>query len=229
VTDIPEHLLARSRERRAALGLGGDDVAATPAPAAGPTGSTPGAAVAATPAAAAVVVPEVVEPPKPPPPYVAAALARPKVPIFVAPILVALPIFAFIYWGSLAPKPAPDDPVFALGQSVYAAQCSSCHGAGGGGGTGRPLDEVVTVFPDAADHVAWVREGNTGLAAGTPYGVGRQAKQAPYDKVSMPGFAGTLSEEEIAAVVHYERVEFGGEAPAAEAGAGGESSSTTPE
>jgi mono/diheme cytochrome c family protein len=145
---------------------------------------------------------------------VAAAKARPRIPVFVAPVLAALPVFAFIYWGALTPKAGPEDPVLALGAEVYASQCSSCHGATGGGGVGRPLDEVVTVFPDPADHIAWVTNGNVALAPGTPYGVGRVARQAPY--ATMPAFGESLSEEEIAAVVRYEREEFGGEAPPAE-------------
>jgi mono/diheme cytochrome c family protein len=224
VTDIPEHLLARSRERRAALGLGGGDAggaAATPAAGAA-SADAPGTAPA-VPAAAAVAVPEVVEPPKPVPPYVAAAKARPRVPIFVAPVLAALPVFAFIYWGALTPKPVAADPVLAAGAAVYAANCSSCHGADGGGGVGRPLDEVVKTFPDEADHIAWVTHGDVGLAPGTPYGVGRTTHSDGFT-ASMPAFGSTLTEEQIAQVVHYERVEFGGEAATA---AGGDTTATT--
>lgn len=212
MTDIPEHLLARSRERRAALGLGGGDAAGgAPSPAAGASGAAPSATPAV--AAPAAAVPTVVVPPKPVPPYVAAAKARPRVPIFVAPVLVALPVFAFIYWGTMTPKSTPTDPVLALGEEIYASKCAACHGATGGGGVGRPLNEVVTVFPDAADHVAWVKNGNVNLAAGETYGVGRQAKQDGF--ATMPAFGADLSEEEIAAVVRYEREEFGGEAPPA--------------
>ena len=50
--EIPEHLLKRSRERRSALGLGGDDAAAAPAAAA-----TPATTAAAAPAAAAPAAP----------------------------------------------------------------------------------------------------------------------------------------------------------------------------
>jgi mono/diheme cytochrome c family protein len=226
VTDIPEHLLARSRERRAALGLGGDDAGgATPAPAASAAVAGAGA-TPAVPAAAAATVPIVVEPPKPVPPYVVAAKARPRVPMFVAPVLAALPVFLFVYWGTLTPKPQPEDPVLALGASVYAANCAACHGTGGGGGVGRPLNEVVKTFPVAADHIAWVSNGGQSLAPGTVYGVDRQAKQGNYAS-GMPGFAKSLTAEQIAAVVHYERVEFGGESATVEASAAGSGSTTT--
>ncbi len=225
MTDIPEHLLARSRERRAALGLGGDDAGgAAPTPAAGAASGGPNATPAVR-AAAAVAVPEVIEPPKPEPSYVIAAKARPKVPIFVAPVLAALPVFAFIYWGAITPKPVAEDPVLALGASVYAANCASCHGAEGGGGVGRPLNEVVKTFPAAADHIAWVKNGNVNLAQGAPYGVGRAARSNNYG--IMPAFGGSLTEEEIAAVVHYERVEFGGEAADASAATGSNSTGSS--
>jgi mono/diheme cytochrome c family protein len=133
------------------------------------------------------------------------------VPVYVMPLLFALPVFAFIYYGTLVPKAAEEDPVFALGRSLYADNCASCHGAAGQGGVGRPLDEVVKTFPNAADHIAWVQNGNVNLAPGTPYGVDRVAHQSPYG--TMPAFAGKLTDAEIAAVVRYEREEFGGEAP----------------
>jgi mono/diheme cytochrome c family protein len=213
LTDVPEHLLARSRERRAALGLGGGDAGGpvAGAPAAPGEAAAPSGGAVAVPAAAAA--PAIVEapPPRPDPPNVAAYKARPKVPVYVLPLVFVLPVFAFIYYGMLVPKPEPEDPIFVLGRDVYSANCASCHGTTGAGGVGRPLDEVVTTFPDAADHIAWVAEGNEALQPGTPYGVDRVAKQAPYG--TMPAFADTLSEEQIAAVVRYEREEFGGEEP----------------
>jgi mono/diheme cytochrome c family protein len=227
VTEVPEHLLRRAKERRAAVsGGGGDEPAATP-------GDAPGTATAASavePAAAApaAAAPAVVEPPKPVSPSVAASLRRPRVPKFAIPVLVALPLWALIYAGTLTSS-APADPQLELGRSVYNNVCSGCHGATGGGGTGRNLHELLLTFPDAADHIAWVQNGSP--AAGTPYGAAdrpggqRIAQSGGFS--AMPGFADSLSEEEIAAVVRYERVEFGGEDPAAGAAAGGESSGST--
>jgi mono/diheme cytochrome c family protein len=226
LTDIPEHLLARSRERRAAMGSGdgggGDSGAATPA-ASGPAG---GAVAPVAAAAAPVVVEEA--PPRVLRPYVQAAARRPKVPKYAVPVLAFLPVWAFVYFGLLTPKPVSLDPQLAIGRDGFAANCSGCHGANGEGGTGRPLNQVLSVFPNVADHLAWVHVGNKDLAPGTPYGdpaVGRKAHQG-YGV--MPAFAGALTDDEIAAIVRYERVTFGGEDPATAetaAGAGGEGAS----
>src|SRR6185503_1051257 len=78
LTEVPEHLLQRSRERRAALGLGGGDAGdAAPAASAAATPATSAAGGAAS-AAPAVRAPVPVAPGAPPPapftpPYVRAA------------------------------------------------------------------------------------------------------------------------------------------------------------
>lgn len=226
MTDIPEHLLRRSQERRAALGLGGEGGDAAPAaPAAGASGdagvpTTTAAAEVATPAAAVVAVPE---PIAPPPPYVQASLRRPRVPTFAIPVLAALPVWALIYAGTFNQPAEQLDPVVARGKSVYAANCSGCHGAAGGGGSGRPLTSVIETFPDRADHIAWVVNGSP--AAGTPYGApgraGGQRLSQSDGYAAMPAFGESLSEEDIAAVVRYEREVLGGEEPGAEGAAEG--------
>lgn len=209
MTEVPEHLLARAKAARAkAAGGGGGDEGAPPAT----PGEAPGTGAAATavePAAAAAAPAPVVEPPKPVPHYVAAAVARPKVPRFAIPVLAALPVWALIYAGTLTGGAGPADPELAMGAEVYASACSGCHGAGGQGGTGRPLGEVVATFPDRADHIAWVENGSP--EAGSPYGDPAQGRVSQQGWPAMPGFASTLSPEEIAAVVRYEREEFGGE------------------
>lgn len=98
VTEIPEHLLARSRERRSALGLGGDgggDAAATPVPTATAQPATSSAASPAPIPAAAPPAPP--KPPKPDLPWVAAAKRRRKVPAFAQVMLVGLPLWALIF------------------------------------------------------------------------------------------------------------------------------------
>jgi mono/diheme cytochrome c family protein len=212
VTEVPEHLLRRSQERRAALtgGEGGGEPPASPGEAPG-TGAAASAVEPAgggevTPAAAA---PEpVAEPPKPVPPYVAASLRRPKVPRFVVPVLAALPVWGLIYVGAFTQPPVSLDPEVEHGKEVYLTNCSGCHGANGEGGTGRPLaGQVLLTFPNKADHIAWVLNGSP--APGTPYGdPGRPGGQHTSQSDgfgAMPGFEGTLSEEDIAAVVRYER------------------------
>jgi mono/diheme cytochrome c family protein len=231
VTDVPEHLLARSRERRAALGLGGDGEGGAPAAAAAPSGGGEPAVGGEVVAAAAAAAPVVVEapPPRVLPPYVQASMRRPRVPIYAAPVLALLPIWAFIYFGLLTPKPVPLDPQLAEGSTLFATNCSGCHGAAGEGGTGRPLHDVLKTFPNVEDHLKWVHVGDKDLAVGTPYGdpaVGRKAHTGGYGV--MPGFAGVLTDEQIAAIVRYERVEFGGQDPTLVEGtaAGGDTTTT---
>jgi mono/diheme cytochrome c family protein len=229
VTEVPEHLLRRSKERRAAIGGGGEggEPPATPGEAPG----TGAAASAVEPAGAAEVAPAAAaavpaEPAKPVPPYVAAALRRPKVPKYALTVLAALPVWALIYAGALV-KTAPADPLFEEGQGVYQAQCSGCHEADGSGGTGRPLNEVVSVFPDEADHIAWIENGSP--APGTPYGdpaVGRTSGSDGYT-TPMPPFKDKLTPEQIAAVAYYERVEFGGQEPNAPGAEGAEGATSS--
>jgi mono/diheme cytochrome c family protein len=219
VTEVPDHLLRRSQERRAALGGGGEGGGEPPAT----PGEAPGTGAAASavePAGGAEVAPAaaapVEEPPKPLPPYVQAAVRRPKVPKFALPILAALPVWALVYAGTFATPGEALDPELALGKEIYSASCSGCHGGGGEGGTGRPLaGQVLLTFPNKADHLAWVHNGSP--AAGTPYGnpdrPGGQRVSQTGGFGAMPAFEGTLSEEEIAAVVRYEREVLGGGEP----------------
>jgi mono/diheme cytochrome c family protein len=233
VTEVPEHLLRRSKDARArAAGGGGggegSDTPATPGEAPG----TGAAASAVEPAGGAAVAPAAAaaapaEPATPVPPYVAAALRRPKVPKYGIAVLAALPVWALIYAGALV-KTAPADPVFEEGRGIYQAQCSGCHGPNGTDGqTGRPLNQVTSVFPDVADHVAWIENGSPG--AGTPYGdeaVGRVSGSDGYT-TPMPGFKDDLTAEQIAAVAYYERVEFGGQEPTAPGAEGAEGATSS--
>jgi cytochrome c oxidase subunit II len=80
------------------------------------------------------------------------------------------------------------DPVLVLGREVYGAQCSSCHGVSGSGGSGvRLAGTVVGSIPDADDQATVILDGR-----------GR-----------MPGFRNRLSAEEIEAVVRYTREVLG--------------------
>lgn len=231
MTEVPDHLLQRSKDRRAALGGGGDDSGGgAPAPAAASGGDEPSAAAPARVAAAAVpaVVVEAAPPP-PPPPYVQAALARKKVPVWMAPVGVAAALWAFIYAGVLfAPVATLTDPVLIAGQEIFQTQCAGCHGVQGQGGAGRPLaGEALLTFPDIADHIAWVVNGSP--AKGTPYGDparpgGQHISQDGFG--AMPSFA-KLSEDEINAVVRYEREVLNDEQPGVSASAGGSTDSST--
>ncbi len=74
---------------------------------------------------------------------------------------------------------------------------------------------VAETFPSCDQHIQWVALGSIGWSqeVGATYG----ANNTPVAG-GMPGFAEPLTEDEIAAVVLYERVTFGGlEAAATEA------------
>jgi cytochrome c oxidase cbb3-type subunit III len=71
------------------------------------------------------------------------------------------------------------------GAEIYAANCATCHGPDGGGGTGPQLSDsaVVEAYPDPVDEAIVVNDGIN----------------------NMPAFEGRLSPEEIAAVVEFTR------------------------
>ena len=236
MTEVPDHLLQRSRERRAALGGTSAPAAASSGGGGDDAGGGGASTAAAVPAAAAT--PAVVEyvPPPPPPPYVQAALDRKKLPRWMAGVGALTVLWAFIYAGVLfAPATTITDPIVAEGQEIYEARCASCHGAGGGGGAGRPLaDSVTLTFPDIADHIAFVANGSP--PEGTPYGnpdrPGGQHIARSQGFGQMPAWTGVLSEEEILAVVRYEREVLDNEEPsgaaAGETESGAESGGDSP-
>jgi mono/diheme cytochrome c family protein len=202
VTEIPEHLLKRSKERRAAIG--GEATSEEPAASAAVEPAAAGDAPAA-PAAPAVPPEPVAPPPKPVRPEVAAALRRKKIPVWALPVLVFLPLWAYVYQATLEPPPKEDQGPLALGAEIYKG-CASCHGAGGGGGVGPDLHPVLETWPDYRDHMMWVRLGDTGWPGPT---YGAQGKQKTSGMPPHP----QLSDAELAQVVLYERVTFGGEDP----------------
>ena len=104
MTEIPEHLLKRSRERRALLeGESGESAApAAPATAATPA-TTEATAPAAAPAPSAPTgrgqapVPAAPPPPKPDSYVVAAYKRRNRIPFWAMLALALLPLWAFMY------------------------------------------------------------------------------------------------------------------------------------
>lgn len=111
---------------------------------------------------------------------------------------------------------AEDVNFFALGRQVYDANCAVCHGGGGGGGAGPALagGAVLDTFSSCDDHIEWVELGSAGWPDDT-YGDTNKTVGG-----GMPGFA-SLSEQDLASAVLYERVQFGAEElPAAETGCG---------
>lgn len=93
----------------------------------------------------------------------------------------------------------------ALGASVYAQNCQSCHGQSG---TGVPrafpslAGDPVVNGPDADGHIRIVLHGLAGKTIG-----------ATHFTAQMPAFAAQLSDAEIAAVVDHERTSWGNHGP----------------
>jgi len=222
MTQVPEYLLQRSRERRAALGLPPTGGGEAPAPAAPPGGgeaappAAPAAAEGGVPAPAAAPVPAATTAGRPavaepePVPYVEPPSLRSGIPAWVVPVLALLPIWAFAYIGALNP-PSSAAPVLTplqAGAQVFAKNCSPCHGAQGEGGVGPKLagGEAKLTFPNPADHIAWVDTGSISKAKGTPYGdPSRPGGQHVVHVAGMPAFKGTLTDTEIHNVVTFER------------------------
>ena len=220
MTEIPEHLLKRSKQRREAMGLSGGDAgeAASTPPAAEGGESSAGsveqqpAAGAASPPAAPPPVPAA-PPPKPDPPYVTAARTRKKVPMWAAPVLAVLPLWGFIYYQSLQKPPAGANDPLVLGAQVYNVKggCAGCHGTDGAGGVGAKLKDGDTVqtFKNPLAMVHWIAFGAAdGARPNGTYGdVNRPG--GPHNINTLPGqmpaFKDTLTPQELAAVTMYER------------------------
>jgi hypothetical protein len=110
VTEIPEHLLNRSKARRAAAS--GES-----------TGdASPAVAASATPAAAAPAKKNVAPAPKaaiPDPVYVTAAKNRRKIPFWAMSALALLPVWALIYFIAVVPSEKVVEGPTAIGTAVY--------------------------------------------------------------------------------------------------------------
>ena len=209
MTEVPEHLLKRSRDRRASLGGGGGESAAEAAPAASP--AVPDDSTPAPTAAASVAAATPAAAPEPVPPYVEASLKRKRIPIWAMPVLAFLPLWAVIYIGGLSPSSSGAPSQLDTGKALYATNCAGCHGAGGGGGVGRPMTDgaLVKTFPDIIGQLDFVWLGSNGTGpAGTPYGdperEGGQHKTLSYNGNPMPNFDKTLKQSQLLAVVRYE-------------------------
>lgn len=99
---------------------------------------------------------------------------------------------------------------FGNGAALY-AQCQACHAADGSGGAGPAFTggDLLTVFPagSCSTQIEWVTLGTSGWPDPT-YG----ATSKPVGGVGlMPAFGPTLTPDQIAEVVLYERVQFGGQ------------------
>lgn len=227
MTEIPEHLLNRSRQRRAALGLGGDEAGSTAAPeAAAPATTTPAAAPAAAaapsgPAGRAAAPPAPAAPtPKLDSPVVAAYKKRSKVPFWAMAALSFLPVWGFMYARAVTAQPVEAAGPMALGQDTY-GKCSSCHGGSGEGAGSTPGfadGAVFATFPHIEDQLRWVYFGTAqyNIAGVEIYG-NPDRPGGPHITGSggvMPGWGqsigGELTDAEILGVVCHERFGLGG-------------------
>jgi mono/diheme cytochrome c family protein len=216
LTEVPDHLLKRSRDRRAALGLGGggDDGGEAAPAAAGAPAATP--ATTAAPVAARAAAPLEPAAPKPPPfvpPYVRASERRARIPMWALPVVAFLPIWGVLYAQSLSEAPSKELSELAAGAQVY-SNCSACHGATGGGGAGRPLSngEVLQTFPNIANQLEFVRRGDVGFNNGKYGNPNRPGGQhgGGYNGAFMPAFA-NLTDKQLLEVVRHERETLSGE------------------
>lgn len=204
MAEVPPHLLERSRSRRAALGLGGDDaVAAVPAVVTTAT-AAPASAVAALATGGGA-------PPPPTPPKAVRPHRprRPAIPRFALPMLLLLPVWAISYVSVFAAQKEKLVGPEAVGTAVYSVNCSRCHQPDGSGsdsgGVGRPLwkGEAEKTFVSDAEQIAFVKRGS--YAVGTPYGNPKREGGQHQAKGGMPKWEGALTDDEIKAVIEYER------------------------
>ena len=207
LTEIPEHLLARSRAARAKASGGAVEAAPTASAPATAQSAAPATAAAAAPAAAAAApAPAKVEPKLP---MVEAAERRTKIPVWVMPVLAFLPIWAIMYMTTNDMPSVKKAGPLTSGATVY-SNCASCHGATGAGAGAFPqLNEgaVLATFPKPGDQVRWVLLGSAGYQAegATAYG----ATDKPI-KGGMPGWE-SLTADELLNVIRHERETLSGE------------------
>lgn len=213
MTEIPEHLLARSKARREAIGqdAGAAPAADAPATSAAVEKASEAAAPAGPAAAAGLAPAKAPVAPAPPPaapkrPEVLAAEARKKMPWWATAAALTLVLWAFLFTFTLEPR-VTESPAIAAGRELY-APCAGCHGPTGGGGSGPAFADgaVIETFAAWEDQVEWVTVGSQDWPDAT-YGDNATAVGASGN--IMPGFGtehgGTYSEEEILEVVRYER------------------------
>ncbi len=218
MTEIPEHLLKRSRAAKGTPEASGDAagsaVEATSGAAAAPATSGPPAI-----AAAAAAIPKDPGPTPEPdlPHYIVAANKRKKLPFWSFLVVAALPLWAISFAGTMQ-QPEVADPLFEEAELAYAQTggCSGCHGAGGGGGVGYKFSEgeVVKTFPEPIDMMAHIARGSTAINGeqyGNPDREGGPRIAGARNQGAMPAMAGVLTMAELELVVFHERAVLSGE------------------
>ena len=216
MTEIPEHLLNRSKARRAEAS---GDASSESTPAVAKTAAVAPAAQAAVPPAPKPVAKD--------PAYVVAAKSRRKIPFWAMSGLALLPVWAFLYLISLSPSEKVVEGPLAIGTAVYSS-CAGCHGAAGAGGAGRVLyqGETMKTFPQIEDMLNFVYNGSQRYAAadlkiyGNPEREGGAHAPLSYNGNPMPmqgeKAGGALTEAEILSVVCHVRYDISGADPKSE-------------
>ncbi len=225
MTEIPEHLLKRSR---AAKGKSDPDEGGGEAPSAA-VESTAAAAPApsgppAMAAAAAAISPDPEPAAAPPEPhYIQAANARKKLPLWAFLLVGALPLWAISFAGTMQ-QPEVEDVLFIDAELAYTQTggCAGCHGAAGGGGTGYAFTdgEVLASFPQVIDQMAHVARGSTaidGQQYGDPNRPGGARVSGARGAGAMPAQLNVLTLNELEMVIFHERAVLGGEDTESEA------------
>jgi mono/diheme cytochrome c family protein len=228
VTEIPEHLLKRSRERRSALGLGGEGGSGDSTPAAATTPATtasaaPAATTSAAPAGrAAAAVPAAPPPAKPDSFVVSAYKRRKKIPAWAMLALSLLPIWAFMYARAVTTQVVEAAGPLGVGETIYGS-CANCHGGNGSGGVGYAFNngEVLKTFPHIEDQLRYVYYGTEQYNAagveiyGDPNREGGPHITGARNVMPAQGAAasGGLTDYEVLAVVCHERYTLGGADP----------------
>jgi mono/diheme cytochrome c family protein len=203
VTEIPEHLLKRSKERKAAADGAAASSDATPAVVAAAAAPAARASAPAPVVKVAAVKPEL--------PALRAAKARKRIPIWAMPVVAGLPIWGLMYFLAIkAPQVRVTGPL-AEGSQVYAS-CATCHGTDGGGGYGYPFvnNALWLTFPTIEQQITYVYYGTKGVK-GLPYG-SSDRPGGPHvggARGNMPNWGvksgGELTDDQLVAVICHER------------------------
>jgi mono/diheme cytochrome c family protein len=228
VTEIPEHLLKRSRERRAQLTGGAADSGESSASTESAGETTPVAAAApSAPAATGPqprgggLEPATAPPPKPDSPVVAAAKSRRRIPFWAMAALSLMPVWGFMYVRALTEEPEVAAGPLAVGTEVYGS-CAGCHGGSGEGGVGRPFadGEVLATFPHIEDQLRFVYFGTEAYEAADVDVYGDPNREGGAHETGsigpMPPQEAELTDAEILGVVCHERYDLGGADPTSE-------------
>jgi len=204
LTEIPEHLLKRSKAAKSGAAPSGGDKSPT-APAASAPAQTP----APVPDNLPNLDPEPV-PAAPEPHFVRASKERVRVPLWALPMVAAVPLWAVFFAGTMQVQ-EQEDHLFTEAAATYTESgCAGCHGASGGGGSGYQLSdgEVTTTFPHVIDQLVHVARGSAEINGQT---YGADGRRVSGDLGNMPAHSDQLTQIELEMVVFHERAVLSGE------------------